>query len=117
MANFSGHIIGTKQIINEFQSTKEIEENLEKLTATTNVHQYNTQTSMPLDNNHSMSKDSTLINIENGTIAEVRVSSNVTGILIPSNANQIVVRVIVPVYDGDEELIQDTSLVEWNVVS
>lgn len=111
--NFSGEIIGSTQIINEFQNIKDIEENLGKLTATTNAYP---SSALSMDSNQSMSKDSTTLkNVENGTITEVRVSGNVTGILIP-NANQIVVRVIVPVFDGDERIFQDTNLVEWNVV-
>lgn len=49
-------------------------------------------------------------------IAKVRVSGNVTGILIP-NTRRIVVRVIVPVFDGPKELEQNYSFLEWKTVS
>lgn len=54
--------------------------------------------------------------LKNIAISEIRIPSNVTGILLP-NTNKIVVRVLVPVMDGDTELDQDMSYVEWKIVS
>lgn len=57
-----------------------------------------------------------LANVRSETIAKVRVSGKVTGILIP-NTKRIVVRVIVPIFDGPEELVQNYSFLEWKTVS
>lgn len=57
-----------------------------------------------------------LANVRSNTIAKVRVSGKVTGILIP-NTKRIVVRVVVPIFDGPEELVQNYSFLEWKTVS
>lgn len=49
-------------------------------------------------------------------ITEVRLAGNVTGILIP-NAKKIVVRVIVPIMDGDVELPVDRTFIQWKTVN
>lgn len=49
-------------------------------------------------------------------ITEVRLAGNVTGILIP-NAKKIIVRVIVPIMDGDIELPVDRTFIQWKTVS
>lgn len=112
-ANFLDRIVGTHIDITQFQSTEDIRGELEELPAVTNVYQHSIS---PAGGNQSPSKDLMTADNVNGTITEVRVSGNVTGILIP-NAKRIVVRVLVPVLDGDKELIQDTRYVEWNAVS
>lgn len=48
-------------------------------------------------------------------ITEVRVPGNVTGILIPNTEN-IDIRVVVAIRNGDEELDQDLRYVKWETV-
>lgn len=57
-----------------------------------------------------------LANVRSDATAKVRVSGKVTGILIP-NTKRIVVRVIVPIFDGQEELAQNYTFLEWKTVS
>lgn len=96
---FSEHIVGTTKLINEFHGQHDIEGDLVKIAAKTNVY----ANAVVGDN-------------ENATITEIRVAGNVTGILIP-NASRLVVRVLVPVFDEDgEEVRQDMRYVEWKTV-
>lgn len=96
---FSEHIVGTTKEINEFHSQHDIAGDLIKIAAKTNVYE-----------------NVTIGEHENATITEIRVSGNVTGILIP-NAKRLVVRVLVPVFDDDGiELQQDMRYVEWKTV-
>lgn len=95
---FSEHIVGTTKLINEFRNQHDIEGDLVKIAAKTNVY-----------------TNATVGDSENATITEIRVAGNVTGILIP-NANRLVVRVLVPVFDEDGELYQDMRYVEWRTV-
>lgn len=95
---FSEHIVGTTKLINEFHSQNDIEGDLMKIAAKTKVY-----------------VNAFVGDIENATITEIRVAGNVTGILIP-NANRLVVRVLVPVFDEDGEVYQDMRYVEWKTV-
>lgn len=95
---FSEHIVGTTKLINEIHNQHDIEGDLVKIAAKTNVY-----------------ANATVGDIGNATITEIRVDGNVTGILIP-NANRLVVRVLVPVFDEDGELFQDMRYVEWRTV-
>lgn len=95
---FSEHIVGTTKFINEIHNQRDIEGDLVKIAAKTNVY-----------------ANATVGDIGNATITEIRVAGNVTGILIP-NANRLVVRVLVPVFDEDGEVYQDMRYVEWRTV-
>lgn len=95
---FSEHIVGTTKEINEFHGQHDIEGDLLKIAAKTNVY-----------------SNAAVGDTENATITEIRVAGHVTGILIP-NANRLVVRVLVPVFDDDGEVQQDMRYVEWKTV-
>lgn len=95
---FTEHIVGTTKVINEFHGQHDIEGDLVKIAAETNVYA------------NAIVGDS-----ENAIITEIRVAGNVTGILIP-NATRLVVRVLVPVFDQDGEVKQDMRYVEWKTV-
>lgn len=113
LTNFSEHIVGTTKPITGFQSARDVEGLLEKLSAVTNVYFHSAN--KVRKKNESISNDS-IHEYQNGTITEVRVSRNVAGILIP-NSVSIVVRVLVPIIDNGAELVQDMRYVEWNTVS
>lgn len=136
---FADHIVGTSHWLDEIQTWTDIEGHLEKFPATTNVYP-----GVPLlDRDQTMQKRRRATNgnqkrsghrsqmdsdaqtkksinrgdaSQNETITEVRVSGNVTGILIP-NTKRIVVRVLVPIYDENGEMLNlDTTFVEWKFI-
>lgn len=100
-------VIGTTRAIDEFETWDDISDYLVPIPATTNIHP-----------NHESADDATKPN-SNGnksiSIVEIRVGGNVSGILIP-NKHEIVVRVLVPIMDGNDELVQDMRYVEWKKV-
>lgn len=105
--DFSDHVIGTTKIIDEFQTWTDITSHLTKVAATTNIYPQN-------DDSTDQIKSSSNENPK--SITQLSVNGNVTGILIP-NTKEIVVRVLVPVFDEDGELIQDMRYVEWKKVN
>lgn len=103
-------VVGTTRIIDETQTWSDISGDLTNIPATTNVY--------PFDESDEVSTQTAATNDKNTSpkmITKVRVSGNVTGILIP-NKREIVVRVLVPIMDDEGELIQDERYVEWKKV-
>lgn len=113
-ADFSDHIIGTTIPIEEYQTWKDIEGNLEKISATTNVYPQSSDEKTKLTSSSTTSEGNE--NDSNNMITELRISGAVSGILIP-NTKQITVRVLVPIYDEEGEIYQDFTYVEWKTVS
>lgn len=102
-------VIGTTTIIDEFHTWTDISGDLTNIPATTNTH--------PFSTNHDHETTPGNDTFTPKTITELRVSGNVSGILIP-NTREIVVRVIVPIINDDgSELHQDLTYVEWIKVS
>lgn len=104
-------VVGTTRTIDEFQTWNEISSDLTSIPATTNVYPLDeayedvTQSTASSDNKISPKMMKTV----------VRVSGNVSGILIP-NTREIIVRVLVPIVDEDGVLKQDERFVEWKKV-
>lgn len=101
------NVVGATRAIDEFETWDDINDSLNPIPATTNIHPYHEN-----DGDYGDS-------ISNGTkaisIVELRVDGNVSGILIP-NKHEIVVRILVPIIDEDGELVQDMKYVEWKKV-
>lgn len=137
---FSDKIIGTKARLNEVERWDDIHPKLTSIPAITNVYpefhdrprdkrfvpnnfnnfkqfaSSSAAASMPLYMNDELKKvDTTKQSDKSEGITEVRVSGQVSGILIP-NASFIDVRVLVPVMDTDGELYQDNNYVQWKTV-
>lgn len=55
------------------------------------------------------------VNPLDGTTTQLRVAGSVTGILIP-NTNQVTMRVIAPIMDGDQEVVLDNTFLKWSNV-
>lgn len=104
-------VVGTTRTIDEFQTWNEISSDLTSIPATTNVYPLNeadedvTRSTASNDKKISPKMMKTV----------VRVSGNVSGILIP-NTREIIVRVLVPIVDEDGVLKQDERFVEWKKV-
>lgn len=112
---FSDQIIGTTLPLDEYQASDDIEEQFEEIAATTNI--YLTSSEEALHETHNQYK-STIDSqdAQNETVTEVRVSGNVTGILIP-NTKRIVVRVLIPIMYKGKEFHQNLKYVQWKAVS
>lgn len=134
---FSNQIVGTVHELDLFSQWVDIQPKLVKISATTNIYpqmEYvarekrsfaaNAKRYPTLEGGSAqlletdILKDLTSKNFppNNVAITEVKVPGNVTGILLP-NTNKIIVRVLVPIEDGDGVLNQDTSFVEWRNVT
>lgn len=121
---FSDQVIGTTVPLDEYQANDDIEEQFEKIAATTNIYSMTNQetllgtqnkykiSSKPAPNGDKIVSQDAL----NETVTEVRVSGNVTGILIP-NTKRIVARVLIPIMYKDKEFHQDLTYVQWKAVS
>lgn len=126
---FSSEIVGTTHLIeNKNILYEDIQDKLEKVAATTNVYSQSfgdavdmasgrrirsplqTKRFQPLSHNGKVRQTT-----KQEVITEVRVSGNVTGILIP-NTSRIDIRVIVGIHNGQEEFEQDIHYVEWETV-
>lgn len=111
ITSFSDHIVGTTRAIDEFQTWDDISGDLTNIPATTNIY--------PNDDHDIDDETTQSIPAEKKThpkmLTEVRVSGNISGILIP-NAHEITVRVLVPIIDDEGELSQDVRYVEWKKV-
>lgn len=135
---FSDQIIGTTDSLGSYAEWSDIHTKLVKIFATTNIYpqpdSIRPKRSFPSNlknyKSHLETRKSQIIDapdevkdassnefdLKNIAISEIRIPSNVTGILLP-NTNKIVVRVLVPVMDGDTELDQDMSYVDWKIVN
>lgn len=105
-------VVGTTRTIDELQTWNEISGDLTSIPATTNVYPLNEDDEdVP---QITASKDKKISPKMMKTV--VRVSGNVSGILIP-NTREIVVRVLVPIVDEDGVVLkQDERFVEWKKV-
>lgn len=115
---FSDHVVGTTRDIDEFETWNDVSGDLINIPAVTNVYPYNEDDASDTIIPTTTSAASTNATGAKKTISiiELRVSGNVSGILIP-NTHEIVVRVLVPVIDDDgTELQQDMRYVEWKKV-
>lgn len=101
---FSDNIVGTTKNFTIYETWDDISPYFKHIPVVTNVYPSNED-----DNGQNDKKSNTK------TITELRVSGDVSGILLP-NTLEIVVRVLVPLYDGNEELIQDTRYLPWKKV-
>lgn len=132
LTKFSDQIIGTEEKLNEVERWDDIQPKLIKISATTNVYPefngsrrkrlvlnnatpFSASGEQPLNDDLKVYDTAKTLKKSEG-ITEVRVRGHVTGILIP-NTQSIDVRVLVPVMDGDDELDQDNTYVEWKTVS
>lgn len=127
-SKFSDHIIGTTHKLDCITQWSDIEPKLIKVSATTNIYPLDenlrekrslSSNSMKFKSSHmnltDNSKDLSEYDQINNAITEIEISGNVSGILLP-NTKKIIVRVIIPVMDGNKTLYQNTSFVEWKTV-
>lgn len=126
---FSDQIIGTIDKLDCVTQWSDIQPKLIKVSATTNIYPLNDiqrekrslpsnslKFKLPLINSTDSLKNSTEFAQMNNAITEIEISGNVSGILLP-NTKKIIVRVLVPVMDGNKKLYQNTTFVEWKTVS
>lgn len=115
---FSEQAIGTTVQLSEYEAIEDIEQNFEKISATTNIYP-RIQADLLSDMTNDLlrkKQEGNIRHLQNETITEVRVGGNVTGILIP-NTKRIVIRVLIPILYEDKEFYQDLRYVQWKVVS
>lgn len=105
--NFTKHVIGTTEEIDEMHTWTDVSGHLTPISAVTNV-----KPQQEVNESGSKAKSG---KPSPKLITELRVDGNVSGVLIP-NTVEVVVRVLVSVIDEDGELIQDARFVEWKKV-
>lgn len=111
---FGDSLVGTTIPVKEEHTWEDIKDNLEKFSASTNIHPRSENEIVKTTPNTDDSSDEQ--DDAYDAIAEIRINGSVSGILIP-NTKKIVVRILVPVNDENgNEIFQDMRYVEWKTV-